>query len=114
MACDAEQCQEVGGVAGLAARRSGDGVAAVETQDADGEVAQAGHGPGSVAGADLVGVLGEGGVADVVQRLDAPIPSDLVGPSSLSPMDWSCAAVVDTLAMRRVLVMEAGARSRGV
>jgi|SRR5215211_7807724 len=83
MACDAEQCQEVGGVAGLAARRSGDGVAAVETQDADSEVAQAGHGPGSVAGADLVGVLGEGRVTDVVQRLDAPIPSDLVGPSSL-------------------------------
>ena len=72
MACDAEQCQEVGGVA---ARRSGDGVAAVETQDADGEVAQAGHGPGSVAGADLAGVLGEGRVADVVQRLDAPMPS---------------------------------------
>jgi len=34
MACDAEQCQEVGGGAGVAARRSGDGVAAVETQDA--------------------------------------------------------------------------------
>jgi hypothetical protein len=46
-------------------------VAAVETQDADGEVAQAGHGPGGVAGADLAGVLGEGGVADVVQRLES-------------------------------------------
>src|SRR5215218_976203 len=32
MACDAEQGQEVGGVAGVAARRSGDVVAAVETQ----------------------------------------------------------------------------------
>ena len=32
MACDAEQWQEVGGVAGVAARRSGDVVAAVETQ----------------------------------------------------------------------------------
>src|SRR5512132_4281676 len=40
MACDAEHCQEVGGVAGVAARRSGDGVAAVETHDADGEVAR--------------------------------------------------------------------------
>jgi hypothetical protein len=88
MACDAEQCQEVGGVAGVAVRCSGDGVAAVETQDADGEVAQAGHGPGSVAGADLAGVLGEGRLAEVVQRLDAPIPSDLVGPSSLESNGW--------------------------
>jgi hypothetical protein len=31
------------------------------------------------AGADLGGVLGEGGVAGVVQRLDAPMPSDVVG-----------------------------------
>jgi hypothetical protein len=42
-------------------------------QDADGEVAQAGHGPGGGAGAGLGGVLGEGGVAEVVQRLDAPM-----------------------------------------
>jgi hypothetical protein len=29
---------------------------------------------GGVAGADLGGVLGQGGVAEVVQRLDAPVP----------------------------------------
>jgi hypothetical protein len=43
----------------------------VGAQEADGEVAQAGHGPWGVAGADLGGVLGEGGVADVVQRLES-------------------------------------------
>ena len=69
----AQQGQESGGVAGVAAQRGGDVVAAVEAQDADGEVAQAGHGPWGGAGADLAGVLGEGGVADVVQRLDAPV-----------------------------------------
>jgi hypothetical protein len=40
-------------------------------QDADGEVAQAGHGAGRGAGAELVGVLGEGDVADVVQRFES-------------------------------------------
>jgi hypothetical protein len=54
-------------------------VPAVEAQDADGEVAQAGHGPWSVAGAGLGGVFGEGGVADVVQRPDAPVASHVVG-----------------------------------
>jgi hypothetical protein len=34
---------------------------------------------GGVAGADLGGVLGEGGVADVVQRLDIPVPAYVVG-----------------------------------
>jgi hypothetical protein len=30
-------------------------------------------------GADLAGVLGEGDIAEVVQRLDAPVPPDPVG-----------------------------------
>jgi hypothetical protein len=32
-----------------------------------------------VAGADLGGVLGVGGVADMVQRLDAPVAADVIG-----------------------------------
>jgi hypothetical protein len=52
---------------------------AVGAQDADGEVSQAGHDPGGVAGAGLGGVFGVGGVADVVQRLDAPVAADPVG-----------------------------------
>jgi hypothetical protein len=60
-------------VAGVAAQRGGDVAVTVPPQDADGEVAQAGHGPWGVAGADLGGVLGKGGVAEVVQRLDAPV-----------------------------------------
>jgi hypothetical protein len=53
------------------AQRGGDVAMAVGVQVADGEVAEAGHGPGGGASADLGGVLSEGGVADVVQRLDA-------------------------------------------
>src|SRR5262245_25649154 len=48
-------------------------VVAVGVQDADGEVAQAGHGARGGAGADLGGVFGEGDVAEVVQRLDGPV-----------------------------------------
>ncbi|MFE4054430.1 hypothetical protein [Streptomyces sp. YIM B13518] len=45
--------------------------------DADGEVAQAGHDVGQVAGADVRGVLVEGAVADVVELvLDAPVAAD--------------------------------------
>lgn len=36
------------------------------------------------------------------------------GPTGPVPEDWSCPAFVDTLAVRRVLVMDAGARSRRV
>src|SRR5215203_1292602 len=75
----AEQWQDSGSVAGVAAQRGGDVAVAMGVQDADGEVAQAGHGPGGGAGADLASVLGKGGVTDVVQRLDAPVPSDPVG-----------------------------------
>jgi len=71
MADDAKEWQDSGGVAGVAAQRSGDVAVAVGAQDADGEVAQAGHGAGGGAGTDLGDVLGEGGVAEVVQRLDA-------------------------------------------
>jgi hypothetical protein len=46
-------------------------------EGADGKVAQAGHGPGCVAGAHAGGVLGVGGVADVVDLvLDAPVAAD--------------------------------------
>jgi hypothetical protein len=38
-----------------------------------------GHGPGSVAGADLAGVLGEGHVAHMAQRLDGPVPAQEIG-----------------------------------
>jgi hypothetical protein len=48
-------------------------------QRADGEVARAGHGVWAGAGAQLGAVLGEGGVAEVVQAvLDRPVPADIV------------------------------------
>jgi hypothetical protein len=62
---------------------------AAGTQDADGQIAQAGHGPGGGTGADLAGVLGEGDIAEVVQCLDAPVPRI----QSASRTGWAIAAV---------------------
>src|SRR4029450_4763268 len=76
---DAKEWQDSGGVAGVAAQGGGDVAVAAGTQDADGEVAQAGHGPWGGAGAGLGGVLGEGDIADVVQRLDGPVTAHVVG-----------------------------------
>ena len=70
---DAEECERAGGVTGVVAQGGGDVAVAAGAEDPDGEVAQAGHGPRCVAGADLGGVLGKGDIADVVQRLDAPV-----------------------------------------
>ena len=47
-ACDAEEGQDSGGVAGVAAQRGGDVAVPVPPEDADGEVAQAGHGSWAV------------------------------------------------------------------
>ena len=48
-------------------------------QDADGQVAQGGHGLGSAAGADLGGVFAVADVAEVVQGLDLPVAADPAG-----------------------------------
>jgi hypothetical protein len=50
-ACDAEEWQDAGGVAGLAAQRGGDVAVTVPPQDGDRGVAQAGHDLGRGAGA---------------------------------------------------------------
>jgi hypothetical protein len=64
-------------VAGGAAEGGGDvGVAGLAVE-ADGEVAEAGHGAGQVAGADLGVVLAVGAVTDVMEEvLDTPVTSD--------------------------------------
>ena len=61
-------------VAGVAAQRGGDVDRPRPTEHPDAQVAQGRHHAGGGAGADLGAVLGEGGVADVVQRLDGPVP----------------------------------------
>jgi hypothetical protein len=68
-----------GGVAAVVAQRSGEVDRPGLVEHADGQVAQAGHDLRGSAGADLGGVLGEGRVADVVQRLDGPMPAQQVG-----------------------------------
>jgi hypothetical protein len=79
--CDAKECQDSGGVAGVAAQRGGRVAVAVPPQDGDGGVGEAGRGSWCVAGAGQGGVLGEGGVADVERWLD---PRDLSRDSSMT------------------------------
>jgi hypothetical protein len=88
-ACDAEERQDAGGVAGVAAQRGGDVAVTVAPQDGDREVAQTCQDLGRGAGAQLVGVLGEGDIADVVQRLDAQCPRI----QSARRAGWAWAAV---------------------
>jgi hypothetical protein len=71
---NAEEWQDSAGIAGVAAQRGGDVAVTMPPEDGDGELAQAGHGAGRGAAAELGDILSEGGVADVVQRLDAQCP----------------------------------------
>jgi hypothetical protein len=73
---DAEEFEWAVGVAGVAAEAGGDADGPGEFQGADREVAAGGHCAWRVAGPQLGGVLGEGGVADVVQGLDLPVSLD--------------------------------------
>jgi hypothetical protein len=66
-------------VAGVAAQRGGDVDRPRPTEHPDDQVAQGRHDVRAGAGADLGAVLGEGGVADVVQRLDRPVAAQQVG-----------------------------------
>jgi len=76
---DPEGGERSAGVAGVAAQRGGEVDRPRPTELADDQVAQGRHDVWGGAGADLGAVLGEGGVADVVQRLDGPVPTDEVG-----------------------------------
>ena len=66
-------------VAGVVAQRGGDVDRSRPAERPDGQVAQAGQDVGGGAGADLEGVLTEGDIAKVVQRLDRPVPAQQVG-----------------------------------
>lgn len=85
---DAKQAERSGGIAGVVAQRGSEVDLAANAQDPDGQVADGRHGPGRVAGADLGGVLGEGDVADVMQRLDAPVAADEVGQAAGLAWQW--------------------------
>jgi hypothetical protein len=63
----------------VVAQRGGEVDRPGPAEHADDQVAQAGHDLGAGAGGDLGAVLGEGGVAEVVQRLDGPVPTQQVG-----------------------------------
>src|SRR5215207_3849509 len=66
-AWDAEDGEGPGWVAAVVSQRGGDVGPPGQAQCTDGEIAQAGHGAGPGAGADLGGVLGKGHLADPVQ-----------------------------------------------
>jgi hypothetical protein len=80
--CDAEGGQGSVWVAGVAAQRGGDVDRPRPAQHPDDQVAQGRHDVRAAVGANLGGVLGEGDVADVVQRLDGPVPTDKIGEAS--------------------------------
>jgi hypothetical protein len=63
----------------VVAQRGGEVERPGAVQHADGQVAQGRHDLRGGSGAHLGGVLGKGGVADVVQRLDRPVPAEVVG-----------------------------------
>src|SRR4029450_6973986 len=66
---DAEGGQGSAWVAGVAAQRGGDVDRPCPAQHPDDQVAQRRHDVRAAAGADLGGILGEGGVAQVVQAV---------------------------------------------
>jgi hypothetical protein len=68
---DPEGGQGSAWVAGVAAQRDGEVDRPRPTEHPDDQVAQGRHDVGTGAGAELGGVLGEGSVADVVQRLES-------------------------------------------
>jgi hypothetical protein len=92
-ACDAKQWQDSGGVAGVAAQRDGD-VAVARTRTMPmARLCRLGTALGN-AGADLQGVLGEGDIAEVVQRLDAPVAPDPGGQAG--GLAWAAVRLVTT------------------
>jgi len=76
MLAQSEGFEGPGGVPGRGACRRRRCWCARPFQDADGQVAQGGHGLGSAAGADLGGVFAVADVAEVVQGLDLPVAAD--------------------------------------
>ena len=63
----------------MAAQRGSDVDRPGPAEHPDDQVAQYRHNVWHGAGADLEGVLAQGDVADVVQRLDRPVPAQQVG-----------------------------------
>jgi hypothetical protein len=88
----AEQGQRSGGTAGGTAQRCGGVASAVAAQDRDGQgLRKLAMALGAVPVRILQRVLGVGGVAEVVQGLDAPVSADVAGPWS----DSACPAQPD-------------------
>jgi hypothetical protein len=72
----------------VAAQHGGDVDRPRPAQHPDGQVAQRRHDVRSAAGADLGDVLGIGDIADVVQRLDGPVPAQQIGEAGGAAWTW--------------------------
>jgi len=72
-----DQCDGVGGGSGVVSEGRGDVGGAAESDEVDGEVADAGHDLGSVAGSGLGVVFAVGDITDPMQAcLDGPVPAE--------------------------------------
>lgn len=110
----------------VAGRGGYSGAGVVVADQADGEVAQGGHDPGQVSGADLGSVFIEGDIADVVDPVfDVPVAADDGGEQSGGGLaeaeagdrvdDWTVPGLVDTgrvaLSLKEIHVMGATRRA---
>jgi hypothetical protein len=85
---DPECGEGSGGVTGVVTEGSSEVDRPGAAEHTNDEVAQGRHDVRAAAAADLGGVLGIGDIADVVQRLDGPVPAQQIGEAGGPAWTW--------------------------